>query len=243
MAKSAINGRIKAQKLQVKGISLRKDAESVLQAYQNMKSYRIQENLLMSLLKEYPDHRVKDAVEVKVKLLNLFYSTGIQATNAMAANIVNIKNIDTRLAEGDISLINEIATLKLKDITRYNYSFATKYCAYHQPKLYPIYDSIVADTLVSFFEKGLLPKYELTPRKSKKPNAFTKGEFAQNLKQYNFFVEVYRYFMERFDLQNLTYRQVDSYIWGAFKVGGEDFEIEKMAQLNKKTIIEYMIPD
>ena len=49
--------------------------------------------------------------------------------------------------------------------------------------------------------------------------------------------------MEQFDLQNFTYRQVDSYIWGAFKVGGEDFEIEKMAQLNKKTIIEYMTSD
>lgn len=89
----------------------------------------------------------------------------------------------------------------------------------------------------------MLQKYELTPRKSKKPNAFTKGEFAKNLKQYNFFVEIYRYFMEQFDLQNFTYRQVDSYIWGAFKVSGEDFEIEKMAQLNKKTIIEYMISD
>ena len=134
-----------------KKISLKKDAESVLKAYDGMKSYSIQEGLLQSLMKDYPDHSNKNAVEVKVKLLNLFYSTGIQATNAITENILSINDIDKRLVKGDISLVKEIATLKLKDGTRYNYSFATKYCAYHQPKLYPIYDSIVADTLVSFF--------------------------------------------------------------------------------------------
>ena len=191
------------------------------------------------LVKEFPDHKTKDAVEVKVKLLNLFYSTGIQATNAMADNIVNIKEIDSRLMKGDISLIKEIAPLKLKENTRYNYSFATKYCAYHQPELYPIYDSIVAETLTSFFEKGLLPKHKLTSKRSVGDKTLTKGEFAKKLKEYDFFVAVYRYFMEQYDLLDFSYRQVDSYIWGAFKVGGKDFEIERMAQLNKKFIIEY----
>ena len=220
-------------------ISLKKDAESVLKAYDKMKSYSIQEELLQFLVKKFPDHKTKDAVEVKVKLLNLFYSTGIQATNAMADNIVNIKEIDSRLMKGDISLIKEIATLNLKENTRYNYSFATKYCAYHQPELYPIYDSIVAETLTSFFEKGLLPKYKLTSKRSVGDKTLTKGEFAKKLKEYDFFVAVYRYFMEQYDLLAFSYRQVDSYIWGAFKVGGKDFEIERMAQLNKKSIIEY----
>ena len=220
-------------------ISLKKDAEAVLKAYDKMKSYSIQEELLQSLVKEFPDHKIKDAVEVKVKLLNLFYSTGIQATNAMAENIVNIKDIDSRLMKGDISLIKEIATLKLKGNTRYNYSFATKYCAYHQPKLYPIYDSIVAETLTSFFEKGLLPIYKPASKRSVGDKTFTKAEFAKKLKEYDFFLTVYRYFMEQYDLLDLSYRQVDSYIWGAFKVRGKEFEIEKMAQLNKKSIVEY----
>lgn len=222
-----------------KRISLKKDAESVLNAYDTMKSYSIQEDLLQSLMKDYPDHSNKNAVEVKVKLLNLFYSTGIQATNAMTENILSINDIDKRLAKGDISLIEEIATLKFKKSTRYNYSFATKYCAYHQPELYPIYDSIVADTLTSFFEKGLLSKYKLVNSKSDDPNSFTKGEFALRLKKYQFFTKLYRYFMEEFDLLDFTYRQVDWYIWGAFKIGGKVFEIEKIAELDKKRIIEY----
>lgn len=222
-------------------ISLKHDAKLALEAYDKMQSYCIQENLLKHLVEEFPDHANRDAVEVKVKMLNLFYSTGIQATNAMVNNIMNINRIDQRLKEGDYTLINEIATLSLKKCVRFNYSFATKYCAYHQPDLYPIYDRIVADTLVSLFEKGLLPNYKPIVNNTMLSTSHTKRTFAQYLKNYRFFVEVYRHFIEQFDLQSYTYRQVDAYIWGAFKIGGQEFEIEKLAQLDKTKIVEYYI--
>lgn len=222
-----------------KKVSLKKDAQAVLEEQGKMTSYSIQEELLQYLVKKYPDHNNKAAVNTKVKLLNLFYSTGIQATNKMSDNILSIKNIDNRLSSGDKSLIPEIATLKTsKEEKRYNYSFATKYCAYHNPEKFPIYDSIVAMTFISFFEKGLLPNYKCGNRKSSASNTFTKREFANKIKDYNFFVELYDYFMELFDLKTFTYRQVDSYIWGAFKVAGPEFEIEKLAKLNKSKIME-----
>ena len=62
-------------------ISLREDVRAVLKGYEKMESYRIQEDLLQHLVKKHPDHKNKAAVETKVKLLNLFYSTGIQSTN------------------------------------------------------------------------------------------------------------------------------------------------------------------
>ena len=55
--------------------SLLADAHAVLESYNKMESYRIQEWLLMQLISEYPTHETKSAVETKVKLLNLFYST------------------------------------------------------------------------------------------------------------------------------------------------------------------------
>lgn len=222
-------------------ISLKKDAKAALQTYEKMESYRIQEYLLQHLVKEYKDHSNKAAVDTKVKLLNLFYSTGIQATNVMTTNIMNIKNIDSRLNAGDPSLINEIANLQLTNKSRFNYSFATKYCAYHQPEKFPIYDSIVAMTFVSFLKKGLLPQYKYSNRKSSSPNTYTQSEFSEKLKEYNFYIELYNYFMELYDLKDFTYREIDAYIWGAFKVAGEDYEIEKMAQLDKSKIIEYTI--
>jgi hypothetical protein len=225
-------------------ISLREDAHAVLKGYEKMESYRIQEDLLQRLVKKYPDHKNKAAVETKVKLLNLFYSTGIQATNKMSENILSIRDIDKRLSKGDKSLIPEIATLSFDDKKRYNYSFATKYCAYHQPEKFPIYDSIVAMTFISFFEKGLLPKYKCCSLKSKveDTDTYTKAEFKEKLKGYDFFVDVYDYFMKLYDLKGyFTYREIDSYIWGAFKVGGTNYKIEEMAQLDKSKIIEYNI--
>ena len=223
--------------------SLKADADAALVAYDKMEGYRIQEELLTLLMQKYPHHNNKMGVETKVKLLNLFYSTGIQATSAMANHICEeIKDIDKRLGRGDLSLVEEIATLNLKnETTRFNYSFATKYCAYHKPKKYPIYDSIVANTFTSLFEKGLLPKYNLGKRNLESSNIYTKSGFEKKLKNYEFFVKLYKYFMELYDLNGFSFREVDSYIWGAFKIADEDFEIEKMAQLDKSKIIEVKI--
>lgn len=224
--------------------SLKQDADKALKAYDKMQGYKIQEDLLKELLKCYPDHKNKFAVETKVKLLNLFYSTGIQATNVMAQNILSIKDIDERLADKDFSLVGEIAKLTFSNNnTRNNYSFATKYCAYHQPKLFPIYDSIVAKTFVSLFEKGLLPKYTYSRKSNQDTNTFSKVDFSDRLKDYNFYVDIYDYFMDLYDLKTFTYREIDSYIWGAFKIGGVEFEIEKMADLDKSKIVEVEISD
>ena len=225
----------------MKKISLRKDAEKALKMYEKLEPYGIQEKLLQTLVKEYSDHTNRAAVDTKVKLLNLFYSTGIQAVSKMTDNIVGIKDIDARLKQGDLTLVPELATLKLQGGERFNYSFATKYCALHQPEKFPIYDSIVADTFVSLFAKGYFPKYTYSRSKSKSPDTFTKVEFAAKLKEYDFFVEFYLYFMELFDLTNRTVREIDSYIWGAFKIAGGDFEIEKLAQLDKSKITEVNI--
>lgn len=220
--------------------SLLADAHAVLESFDKMESYRIQESLLRKLVDEYPTHENKSAVETKVKLLNLFYSTGIQAVNLMAEHILSIEDIDGRLLQGDSKLVPQIAKLKVgKGDVRFNYSFATKYCAYHQPKKFPIYDSIVALTFASLFEKGLLPKYKYSRGKSNTRNTYSKTEFMDKLKEYDFYIKVYNHFMEEYDLTSLCYREVDSYIWGAFKLPEEDFEIEKMAMLDKKKITEY----
>ena len=225
----------------MKKISLRKDAEKALKMYEKLEPYGIQEMLLKTLVQKYSDHTNRAAVDTKVKLLNLFYSTGIQAVSKMTDNIIGIKDIDARLEQGDLTLVPKIATLKLQGGERFNYSFATKYCALHQPEKFPIYDSIVADTFESLFVKGYFPKYTYSRSKSQSPNTFTKVEFAAKLKEYNFFVEFYRYFMESFDLTDRTVREIDSYIWGAFKIAGEEFKIEKMAQLDKSKIAEVEI--
>lgn len=66
-------------------------------------------------------------------------------------------DIDARLKRGDTQLVDQIATLTIKtkggeEKTRRNYFFASKYCSFHQPTLYPIYDSIV-DRVLKAYQK------------------------------------------------------------------------------------------
>lgn len=222
-------------------IDLFKDAQNALKAYAKMETYAIQEDILQRLVKEYPGHKNRAAVEVKVKLLNLLYSTHILATNRMTTHICGIYDIDSRMKRGDRSLVKEIACLTIEDKDYDFYSFATKYCAFHNPKAYPIYDIIVTGVFSRLFEDGNLNPFVYTREQGVK-NGYTKSSFTAKLRDYGFYVTVYNCFMEQYGLKDkLTYREVDAYLWGAYKVAGLDFEIEKLAPLDKNKIVEVAI--
>ena len=81
----------------VKDISA--DAEKFLKKREEQRSYSIQQKILQGLVNEYRDHSNYEAVELKAKLLNMFYSTGIQAINMVVNRIMSIKDIDEVLNE------------------------------------------------------------------------------------------------------------------------------------------------
>ena len=97
-----------------------------------------------------------DIILMKVTMLNSFYSTMIKNKDLVAvARYIECLGIDERLAQyGDkpnIELVYELAygirdyVIK-KDINNI-YSFASKYCAWHEPNLYPIVDSYTKGVL------------------------------------------------------------------------------------------------
>ena len=189
----------------------------------------------------YPDHSVPEAVKLKAKLLNLFYSTGIQAINMMADNILGLKDIDSRLKNRDLNLVADIAKIQLtKNKKRINYSFATKYCALHQPDKFPIYDSIVANVLLYLLKKNQIPPYTLRKKNQVETDTCKNvSEFKGALHDYPYYVNVYDAFQKEYNLTKLSYREVDFYIWSAFKIGGKKYTIEKIAPINPKLYQEY----
>lgn len=209
--------------------------------------YEASEKILQMTKHAYPDHNVSEAVVAKVKMLNMFYLTGIQAIDAMALNILRIKNIDNILAQKKYSakLVNAIAQLELKDSTRTNYSFATKYCALHEPEKYPIYDSIVAAVLTKLMVTGQLPPFVYARSKNERFDDWhlSQGEFEEKMRDYDFFVKVYDVFMEDYGLKGkFTYRQVDWYLWGAYKEADKKTKIEQLAPINTNKYVEYKAP-
>ena len=218
----------------MKTISLKNEATNLLNGkytQQNLQNYTIQDDIVRYTFKTYHQNIKIGEVEAKVKLLNLFYSTGIQATVKMAQHILTL-NIDERLEKGDLSIVEEIAKLPLdNDKIRFNYSFATKYCANHYPEKYPIYDYLVATLFGNLFaNQKLLPYYKCTKKQTdKQNNSYTKSMFLNKLRDYKFYVDVYKAFMKKYDLEHLSFREVDSYLWSAIKLDHE-FTIETLAK-------------
>lgn len=51
-------------------------------------------------------------------------------------------------------LIEKIANVDFGGKRRRNYSFATKYCNFHRPDIYPIYDSLIVGVLSALLRQG-----------------------------------------------------------------------------------------
>ena len=222
-------------------MDLSNDVLQFSERHKKMLSYELQEEILQNFTQKHLSHEVYEEVEIKAKLLNMFYSTGIQAIDSMVRNIMSIKDIDIILKKPKYckGLVDAIANLKLKDDKkRNNYSFATKYCALHQPDKYPIYDSIVAAIFTKLMTTDQLPPYKRKRKKSdiSSDTYMTQGEFEERLRDYDFFVKVYDTFMKDYGLKKseFSYRNVDWYLWGSYKDSGIETKIERLTKLNSK---------
>lgn len=190
-------------------ISLYGDAKIVLQNKWNHLggTYGLQEQIIDLIFRK--KHAFQNTnleiVKLKTVTLNLYYSTYIRATTKLAIGIHQIQDLDARLLDGDLKLVNDIANV----LPRCNYSFATKFCACHNPKIYPIYDKIVADYLAKVIAKGNLKGYQ----------GLSTHAAKNKLKNYIDYVAIYNAFMKQYKLQRLSYREVDWYIWTTRKCG------------------------
>lgn len=145
----------------------------------------------------YPKNIDIDNVLIKVSALNDLYNTNILSSYIVpvAKHIVCL-NIDSILAKPgpDLTLVNKIADKK--KIGKEYYSFAAKYCSFHFPEKFPIYDSNVDKALWHF--KGKCKSCNFT-RKS--------------LKCYSTFYDVLMEFKNFYGLEECTLKQIDQYLW------------------------------
>jgi hypothetical protein len=147
------------------------------------------------LCDKFPDNQTLESTLLKSIVINTLYATQIRAIIPVAKHIVSL-NIDERLKKGVPELVDEIATVTIKEKVRRNYSFATKYCSFHNPSEYPIYDGFV-DKLLNAYQ-----------RKEK----FAATDLG-DLKQYRRFKIVISEFIGFYGLQNIAPKKLDSFLW------------------------------
>lgn len=159
-------------------------------------NYRAQELALLNLFNKMPNNASMNDILVKSAALNQFYSTNVKHLFEMSNHILQL-NIDNCLKCGCLGVVSKIAKLNTnKGLINY-YSFATKYCSFHNAAKFPIYDSYVAKAL-----------YEINGVKS-----FQRPFKLIDLKDYYFFADTINKFQQRFNLSSFTYKDIDRYLW------------------------------
>lgn len=155
-----------------------------------------EEKVLKTLFNALPENTDESIILIKIFILNKLYHTRIKSDDLsiIAKKIKSIRDFDKRIQDGDTSLINEICDIN--GIKR-PYSFATKYCNWHNQNEFPIVDG---------HAKAYL--YYLN-----KQRHFYDKEFTQNdLLSYKNYVNIYIKFIKKYDLKE-NFKTIDKYIW------------------------------
>lgn len=183
--------------------------ESLNQVHQevmNSDNYGKENDLITACFKRFPKNDDVVIVAMKVGLIDITNSTHVSQHKTkisaveLAESIVKIKNIDERIKNGDPEVVNEIARCNGKINL---FSFASKYCCYHNMNLYGKDDYSILDTVV----KESLPMYFNDVTKTQ----IQKWQNNFQYKQYN------DYITTKLDELNITTkfrkRKFDHFVW------------------------------
>jgi hypothetical protein len=153
------------------------------------------DRVLSRVFAHHPRNDELEDVLIKVVLLNGLYNTNVFAVMDMASHIRELR-IDDDLAAASTVLVDRIARLTIRGKTRRHYSFATKYCSWHRPDDYPIYDSLVERLLWAYSREHHFAEFS-------RPD-------LQDYSKYKAAVAALRL---HFGLAALSFKQLDKFLW------------------------------
>ena len=126
-------------------------------------NYGKENRIIHDILNKYPENKDLNIIAMKISVIDLTNTTHLSQYKSkislydLANFILNIENFDERVENGDPELVNLIA----RNTGKVNlFSFASKYCTYHNFEIYgndhySIYDGIVKNTL-PFYKKDII---------------------------------------------------------------------------------------
>lgn len=147
------------------------------------------ERTIAHLVKATPKNSRFEDVLVKVCVINVLYSAGIRGPRNIEkmARRIHSLSVDRHLASGDVGIVDKIA----RELGGRSYcSLTTKYCSWHNPACYPIYDSNMMKALRLF-------GYEVGAACS----------------DYRRFVNVIESFRNRYGLTDFDFKAIDKFLY------------------------------
>ena len=127
--------------------------------------YGKEQVLIDIFFKKYPKNTDKLIVSAKVAIIDTTNSTNLARYKSTISLcevvdiITGINDFDARLKKGDVSLVEEIARTAKKKYGINLFSFASKYCCYHNVHVYgrddfSIFDNVVKEHLKDYNTKN-----------------------------------------------------------------------------------------
>lgn len=124
----------------------------LLEEFESIKGYFICDGKLCYFVKKEPRNDSVQTVTEKVAAIGSpsLWQNGEQQN--VAKYIVSLQ-IDERLREGDLDLVNDLASLKVS-FSQYDlWHFFSRYCCIHQPEHFPIYSNATLRVIQSQYSK------------------------------------------------------------------------------------------
>jgi hypothetical protein len=153
------------------------------------------DRVVARLFQAYPRNRDIEDVLLKVVALNGLYSTNIYGTYAVAMHICAL-DIDPQLERNSVDVVDQVARVRLGGKAKHLYSFATKYCSWHVPDAYPIYDTFIEQLMWAYGESGRFAQFART-----------------DLRDYPRFKEIVERFQAYYGLTEFSFKQLDKFLW------------------------------
>ena len=171
-----------------------------LEKFDMDKRYKTADIAIINLFGAFPENKKLEDILLKISVINDLYSTNIFGTFKMAEHI-KLLNIDEKLQNGNPDLVNEIAIghgIKTKkNNTELNfYSFATKYCNWHNNESYAIYDRFVEKILMAYKRKDNFSNFK-----------------RKDLKVFKRFKRVLLDFSVFYELKKYNLKEIDKFLW------------------------------
>ncbi|MEN8248904.1 MAG: hypothetical protein ABFS32_08225 [Bacteroidota bacterium] len=170
-----------------------------IEKFNNDERYYPADQAIIKLFRAFPKNKNLEDILLKISVINDMYSTQVYATYRLSQHILEL-NIDPLLKKGDPVAVKLIASghgIKNKNGTEINfYSFATKYCNWHNQESYAIFDSFVEKVLLAY-------------RKQDSFSVFRNSE----MKDFSKFKGIILDFIEYYELTEFNLKEIDKFLW------------------------------
>jgi hypothetical protein len=168
--------------------------------FNNDKRYLLADRAIINLFHVFPENKKLEDILLKISVINDLYSTNIFGTFILAKHILQL-NIDNGLENADPTIVSKIAIghgiSKPKGSGDRNfYSFATKYCNWHNKDAYPIYDNFVEKILIAYRNQDNFSNFK-----------------NSDLKDFRRFKEIIASFRLNYCLTKHNLKEIDKFLW------------------------------